>query len=254
MIEHGTELVIGGEPAPDASPASTTRAVDIANLTISYRRRGRRLRVVSDLSLHIKPGEAYGLVGESGCGKTTVAMALMRYLPPNAIVEDGHIHFGGADLLTLSEAKLRSWRGNRMAMVYQDPASSLNPSMRIDAQVAEVYRHHRGLGRSEARDAVEAMLEKVQITDPRRVMRRYPHQLSGGQQQRIVIAMALATDPDLLVLDEPTTGLDATVEAACSIWSSSSATNSTHRSSSSATTSALSAACANESACSTPDA
>jgi peptide/nickel transport system ATP-binding protein len=196
-----------------APPDAGTRAVDIDDLTISYRRRGKRLRVVSDLSLHIKPGEAYGLVGESGCGKTTVAMALMRYLPPNAVVEGGRILFGGEDVLTLSEAKLRRWRGDRMAMVYQDPGSSLNPSMRVGAQVAEVYRHHRGMGHREALDAARGMLDKVRITDPQRVLRRYPHELSGGQQQRVVIAMALATDPDLLVLDEPTTGLDATVEA-----------------------------------------
>jgi peptide/nickel transport system ATP-binding protein len=190
-----------------------TRAVDIENLTISYRRRERLLRVVSDLSLHIRPGEAYGLVGESGCGKTTVAMALMRYLPPNAKVESGRIVFGGEDVLRLSEAKLRRWRGDRMAMVYQDPGSSLNPSMRVGAQVAEVYRYHRGMGKHEAFAAARGMLEKVRITDPERVLRRYPHELSGGQQQRVVIAMAMATDPDLLVLDEPTTGLDATVEA-----------------------------------------
>jgi peptide/nickel transport system ATP-binding protein len=196
-----------------ATHEAGTRAVDIDNLTISYRRRGKRLRVVSELSLHIKPGEAYGLVGESGCGKTTVAMALMRYLPPNAVVEGGRILFGGEDVLTLSEARLRGWRGDRMAMVYQDPGSSLNPSMRVGAQVAEVYRHHRAMGHREALDAARGMLGKVRITDPQRVLRRYPHELSGGQQQRVVIAMALATDPDLLVLDEPTTGLDATVEA-----------------------------------------
>jgi peptide/nickel transport system ATP-binding protein len=193
--------------------ATAVRAVDIDGLTVSYRRRARPLRVLTDVSLHINPGEAYGLVGESGCGKTTVAMALMRYLPPNAIVESGRISFGGEDLLQLSESKLRRWRGDRMAMVYQDPGSALNPSVRIGNQIAEVYRHHRALGGSEALEASAAMLDRVRITDPTRVLRRYPHELSGGQQQRVMIAMALATDPDLLVLDEPTTGLDATVEA-----------------------------------------
>ena len=193
--------------------ALPTHAVDIEHLTISYRRRGRLLRVIDDVSLQIRPGEAYGLVGESGCGKTTVAMALMRYLPPNAVVEGGRIIFDGKDLLTLSDAALRHLRGNRMAMVYQDPGSALNPTMRIGNQITEVFRYHRGMGKQEAEEASTGMLEKVQISDPAGVLQRYPHELSGGQQQRIMFAMALATDPDLLVLDEPTTGLDATVEA-----------------------------------------
>jgi len=191
----------------------TVPAVQIEGLRISYRRRTKLLSVIHDLDLHINPGEAYGLVGESGCGKTTVAMAVMRYLPPNAVVESGRIVFGGENVLTLSESHLRRWRGDRMAMVYQDPGTSLNPSMRVGAQIAEVYRHHRGMSKHEALTAARDMLEKVRITDPGRILRRYPHELSGGQQQRVVIAMALATDPDLLVLDEPTTGLDATVEA-----------------------------------------
>ncbi|GAC1473879.1 MAG: ABC transporter ATP-binding protein [Chloroflexota bacterium] len=193
--------------------AVETHAVDIEHLTISYRRRGKLLQVIDDVSLHINRGEAYGLVGESGCGKTTVAMALMRYLPPNAVIQGGRIMFGGEDLLTLSDAKLRRLRGARMAMVYQDPGTALNPSMHIGDQIAEVYRYHRGMGKQEAQEASAGMLEKVQISDPGRVLRRYPHELSGGQQQRMMFAMALATDPDLLVLDEPTTGLDATVEA-----------------------------------------
>ena len=193
--------------------ASATTAVEIDGLTVSYRRRGRLLRVLTDVSLQIRAGEAYGLVGESGCGKTTVAMALMRYLPPNAVVESGAIRFGGEDLLRMRESRLRQLRGSRMAMVYQDPGSALNPSIRVGNQVAEVYRYHRGMGKEEALQASATMLETVQISDPARVLRRYPHELSGGQQQRIMFAMALATDPDLLVLDEPTTGLDATVEA-----------------------------------------
>jgi peptide/nickel transport system ATP-binding protein len=190
-----------------------TRSVEIDGLTIGYRRRGRVLRVISDVSLHLNAGEAYGLVGESGCGKTTIAMALMRYLPPNAVVEGGRILLDGEDVLTAREATLRRWRGSRIAMVYQDPGSALNPSIRVGDQIAEVYRHHRGMDRAAALDAAGGMLDKVQMTDSRRVLRRYPHELSGGQQQRVMIAMALATDPSVLVLDEPTTGLDATVEA-----------------------------------------
>jgi peptide/nickel transport system ATP-binding protein len=195
-----------------AAPA-VAPAVRIAGLTVSYRRRGRLLRVLSDLSLDIRPGEAYGLVGESGCGKTTVAMALMRHLAPNAVVEGGRIEFAGRDVLTLAEPELRALRGDRMAMVYQDPGSALNPSIRVGEQIAEVYRLHRGMTRAQALDAAAEMLRLVHVSDPRRLLRRYPHELSGGQQQRVMIAMALATDPDLLVLDEPTTGLDATVEA-----------------------------------------
>jgi peptide/nickel transport system ATP-binding protein len=189
------------------------QAVRIDGLTVAYGRRGQLLRVLDDVSFSIGAGEAYGLVGESGCGKTTVAMSLMRYLPENAVVESGRIMFGDEDVLTASTSTLQAWRGNRMAMVYQDPGTALNPSMRVGDQIAEVYRFHRGMSRAEAQAAAVDMLSTVQISAPERVLRRYPHELSGGQQQRIMFAMALATDPDLLVLDEPTTGLDATVEA-----------------------------------------
>jgi peptide/nickel transport system ATP-binding protein len=195
------------------STTARVQAVRIEGLTVSYRRRARMLRVLDDVSFSIGSGEAYGLVGESGCGKTTVAMSLMRYLPENAVVESGRVMFGEEDVLTASESTLRMWRGDRMAMVYQDPGTALNPSIKVGEQIAEVYRFHKGMGKAEALAAAVDMLTTVQISAPDRVVRRYPHELSGGQQQRIMFAMALATDPDLLVLDEPTTGLDATVEA-----------------------------------------
>ncbi|MEV6904595.1 ABC transporter ATP-binding protein [Amycolatopsis sp. NPDC051372] len=186
----------------------------VRNLDISYRRGSRVSPVVRDVSFTIRPGEAYGLVGESGCGKTTVAMSIMRYLPDNAVVSDGSgITFAGEDALSAGKGLLRQWRGGRIAMVYQNPGASLNPSMRIGAQVAEGIRVHSGLSTAECKEKALEMLAKVRIPDPAACARRYPHELSGGQQQRVMIAMALSGNPDLLVLDEPTTGLDATVEA-----------------------------------------
>lgn len=198
-------------PPSPGRPSDST--LEIQQLTLGYRRRRQWSRVIAGVSIRLGRGEAYGLVGESGCGKTTLAMAVMRYLPPNAEITAGRILFEGQDLLTADAGRLEELRGNRMAMVYQDPGSALNPSLTVGRQIGEVYRRHRRMRRAEAADAAQAMLATVQIADPPRVMHRYPHELSGGQQQRIMFAMALATDPDLLVLDEPTTGLDATVEA-----------------------------------------
>ena len=196
-----------------SSVTDTAPTLAVEDLSVSYRRRRKTLPAVSGASFEIAPGEAYGLVGESGCGKSTVAMALMRYLPGNAAVDGGTIRFQGQDVLTASPATLRGWRGNQMAMVYQDPGSALNPAVRVGTQIAEVYRVHRGLSRDDALDRAADMLDKVRFPSPKDMLRRYPHELSGGQQQRVMIAMALAADPALLILDEPTTGLDATVEA-----------------------------------------
>src|SRR2546426_11281236 len=155
-----------------------------------------------------------GLVGESGCGKSTVALSIVRYLGRAGRLVRGRILFEGRDLATLDDEELRAVRGRRIAMVYQDPMASLNPVMTVGRQLMEVPMIHEGVGAATAHARAIEMLREVKLSDPEAVMARYPHQLSGGQQQRIVIAMALIAEPALLTMDEPTTGLDVTVEAA----------------------------------------
>jgi peptide/nickel transport system ATP-binding protein len=188
------------------------RALTVEHLDVVYRVRGRDRLALRDVSLQIGRREAYGLVGESGSGKSTVALALTRYLPRNGRVSAGTITVNGQDTLSLSRSELRDLRARTISMVYQEPGQALNPSMRVGRQVAEIYEI-AGATRGEALERAEAMLRKVQIADPGQVMGRYPHHLSGGMAQRVVIAMALASEPSLLILDEPTTALDATVEA-----------------------------------------
>jgi peptide/nickel transport system ATP-binding protein len=187
-------------------------ALMVEHMDVTYRVRGQDRRVLRDVSFQIGRNESYGLVGESGSGKSTVALALTRYLPRNGRVSSGSISINGIDPLALGEHSLRELRARTVSMVYQEPGRALNPSIKVGRQIAEVYEI-AGLDRKSALERSEAMLRKVQISDPGRVMERYPHQLSGGMAQRAVIAMALAAEPSLLILDEPTTALDATVEA-----------------------------------------
>lgn len=186
--------------------------LELRNLQVAYRVRSFDRAVLRDVSFSIAPGESYGLVGESGCGKSTAAFAAMRYLPRNGVISGGSIHFEGRDLTNVSWKEIRKLRSKAISMVYQNPITALNPTIRIGNQVAESFTL-LGHSKSDGIDLAEDALRKVQIADPQAVMRRYPHQLSGGMAQRVVIAMALASNPRLLVLDEPTTGLDATVEA-----------------------------------------
>ena len=190
-----------------------TPILKIENLAISYETRRGDVNAVRDVSFDIHRGEAYGIVGESGCGKSTVAFGIVNFLGNGRIV-DGSILFQGRELRGQSEEDLRRLRGDQIAMVYQDPMQALNPSMRIGDQLSEVLTVHRGLSKETAYEKCIAMLKLVYMPDPGAVMVRYPHQLSGGQQQRVVIAMALLNDPALLIMDEPTTALDVTVEAA----------------------------------------
>ncbi len=187
-------------------------ALAIRNLDLAYRVRGRDQLVLRDLSLRIGPGESYGLVGESGCGKSTVALTAVRYLPPNGRRLGGQVLVDGKDLFALGEPDLRALRATTVSMVYQDAARALNPSLRIGTQIAEIFQL-QGMAGPRALAMAEEMLGRVRIADRQSVLDRYPHQLSGGMQQRVAIAMALSINPRLLILDEPTTGLDATVEA-----------------------------------------
>ena len=187
--------------------------LEIDNLSISFFTRAGEIPAVMDFSTTVMPGEAVGLVGESGCGKSTVALGIMQDLGVNGKIVSGTVKFKGRDLASFSSDELRALRGSEIAMIYQEPMASLNPAMKIGKQLMEVPMIHAS---TKAEDAYKLALEvvtDVKMPDPKRILESYPHQLSGGQQQRIVIAMALMSKPSLLILDEPTTALDVTVEA-----------------------------------------
>jgi peptide/nickel transport system ATP-binding protein len=187
--------------------------LEIDGLSIDFRAAGASIHAVRDVSLSIADGRIVGLVGESGSGKTTLGLAILRLLAANAVVTGGAIRFGGADLLRLAPDAMRDLRGERIAMVFQDPMSTLNPVKSIGTQMVDVQFRQATRSRRAKREHAIALLARVGIPDPERRIDDYPHQFSGGMRQRISIAMALSARPDLLIADEPTTALDATLEA-----------------------------------------
>ncbi len=198
----------------DGTAKPTTQSIlEIDDLSISFFTRAGEMPAVMHFSCTVMPGEAMGIVGESGCGKSTVALGIMRDLSAIGKIVGGRIKFQGRDMGEMSEAELRALRGSKIAMVYQEPMASLNPAMKVGEQLMEVPLIHEKISKAEAYQRAIELLKAVRLPDPERIMRSYPHQLSGGQQQRIVIAMALLSKPALLLLDEPTTALDVTVEA-----------------------------------------
>jgi len=171
-------------------------------------------RAVDGVTLSVPRGEAMAVVGESGCGKTMLALSVLRLVPdPPGRIVGGEIVFDGTDLMGLSEAEMRRVRGNRISMIFQEPMTSLNPVFKVGDQIAEAIRLHQGMGKAEAAEAAVAMLHLVGIPNPAERARSYPHEMSGGMRQRVVIAMALACDPELVLADEPTTALDVTIQA-----------------------------------------
>ena len=191
----------------------TDPLLSIKNLTVVFKTRLGEVPVIDDVSFSIAPGEILGIVGESGCGKTMTSLAIMRLMPEQGKVTSGSIRLSGEDLVVASEARMRGLRGNEISMVFQEPMSSLNPVFSVGEQIAEGVKAHQGLSKSEARDHAVELLESVKIPLPSRRSNDYPHQLSGGMRQRVMIAIALACKPKVLIADEPTTALDVTVQA-----------------------------------------
>ncbi|WP_245159207.1 ABC transporter ATP-binding protein [Blastococcus sp. TF02A_35] len=188
--------------------------LEVEDLAVRFTRRGEQpTRAVDGVSFSVAPGETVGLVGESGCGKSVTSLAVMGLLPRRGVEVSGSVRFQGQELVGAPDSQLRRLRGADMAMVFQDPLSSLNPTVPIGTQVTEVLLEHRDMSKKEAVDEAAALLDKVGIPDPRRRLKEYPHQLSGGMRQRALIAMALACSPRLLIADEPTTALDVTIQA-----------------------------------------
>lgn len=187
--------------------------ISVRDLHVRFKTYAGVVHAVNGMTFEVRQGEIFGLVGESGCGKSVTGFAVLCMVPHPGEVVQGSIHFQGHDLLQKSQREMQEVRGARIAMIFQDPTASLNPVFSIGNQVVRVIRHHLGLDAGKARQLALTMFEQVGLPDPPRVMRTYPHELSGGMKQRVMIAMALSTSAELLIADEPTTGLDVTIQA-----------------------------------------
>jgi oligopeptide/dipeptide ABC transporter ATP-binding protein len=205
------ELVPESQRRPRGAVGETL--LDVKGLRTSFKTADGIVRAVTGVDFSVKRGEVLGLVGESGCGKSVTSLSILRLIAPPGKIEAGEVWFDGQDLLTLPEDKVRQMRGNRISMIFQQPTSALNPVMDIGSQIAEVLETHRNMKRKAARDRALELLRMVGIADPERRLKAYPHETSGGMAQRVMIAMALACEPELLIADEPTTALDVTIQA-----------------------------------------
>ena len=217
MLGHAlSETTIEELVPPGARRAARPRGerlLDVKGLYTSFKTRDGVVRAVDGIDFHVDRGEIMGLVGESGCGKSVTSLSIMRLVAKPGRVDAGEVIFDGKDLLTLADDEMRKIRGDRISMIFQQPTSSLNPVWDVGSQIEEVLRIHRGMKGSAAEERTLELLRMVGIPDPKRRLRAYPHEMSGGMAQRVMIAMALACEPELLIADEPTTALDVTIQA-----------------------------------------